>query len=148
MTIFSARNLNETVIFKGSDLVHEPNLAPIIVDSTPINNSGTSDSKKLNGLQVSVVKRAPLEELCAWGNEPIIGNSEVSYGIRTDEAGQICTITVPRTRLHTGNVIRILVSFVNCTQGCERVRAALIQQEKRLLDGVMLKVINDSNATS
>ncbi len=136
LTIFSARNLNETTLFRGADSTNESDQSALADNSI----MGPIDDEEQNSLPAKAAKKISMAELCAWGNEHITGDPEVSYGIRTDESGNICTITVPRTRLHAGNVIRILLSFVNCTQGCERVRATLIQQEKRLMDGVMLKV--------
>jgi hypothetical protein len=82
----------------------------------------------------------PRDVLSAWGNEPLAGPPTISYGIRTESGGHICAITVPRVRLHPGSIFRLLVSFAHSLQGCERLSASVVQNEKRASDGVILKV--------
>ena len=142
LAVFPSNNLKDIVLFDGSadpdEGGSEEHVATGEIDAAAAAPpSSLNDSERTDDGAIESHRRVTLS---AWGDEPLAGQSTISYGIRTESGGHICAITVPRVRLYPGTVVRLLVSFTHSQQGCERVSAALMQNEKRVHDGVILKV--------
>jgi hypothetical protein len=77
---------------------------------------------------------------CAWAEESLFGSKEISFSLRTEELGHVCTIVVMRDRVHPGESFVLHAQFSITRPSSERIRATLKQKEIRTADGVTLKV--------
>jgi hypothetical protein len=168
LTIFAASSLNEATLFESADDLEDecieilPSAVPSPKDATAAATSADDIAsalalKKDGGSSVdsavetqgssvalsssNTAVKLPNVQRCAWGDEPLLyGSPEISYGIRTEHDDLICAITVSRTCVQAGDVLRLWLSFDQSTQGSHCVRATLLQRETRRSDNAILKV--------
>jgi hypothetical protein len=145
--ISDANKINEVTLLSYAAEGDEENDEDFLMNNSAIALKETnSESKTAAETKIESVSNiaSHWEEgiMCAWGsNIPLSGSDDVSFGIRTESGSLICVVAAPRTCIYAGDMIRIWLIFENVTQPCYEVVAKLIQQEHRLYDGAIMKVI-------
>lgn len=125
LTLYASSCIDASTVFDNMDVGDEEQLYDTTLPMTTRNDEGVP--------YTTLAK-------CAWGEESLFGSKEISFSLRTDELGHVCTVAVMRGRVHPGESFNLQLQFSVTRPTCQHVRATLRQKEIRTADGVTLKV--------